>query len=56
MVPNSVSYYRAKPFKVSAAAPRPRKKGRFGVAILDRYPYLTVSEVMPNIRKTPDPN
>ena len=27
MLPNSVSYCRAKPFKVSAAAPRPRKKG-----------------------------
>ena len=29
---------RAKPFKVLAAAPRPRKKGRFGVAISDRPP------------------
>ena len=29
MVPNSVSYCRAKPFKVLAAAPRPREKGRF---------------------------
>ena len=28
MVPNSVSYRRAKPFKVLAAAPRPREKGR----------------------------
>ena len=38
MVPNSVSYCRAKPFKVLAAAPRPREKGRFRVAILDRPP------------------
>ena len=29
MLPNSVSYCRAKPFKVLAAAPRPREKGRF---------------------------
>ena len=29
---------RAEPFKVSATAPRPRKKGRFGVAIADRHP------------------
>ena len=29
---------RAKPFKVLAAAPRPRKKGRFRVAISDRPP------------------
>ena len=36
MVPNSVSYCRAEPFKVLAAAPRPRKKGRFRVAISDR--------------------
>ena len=36
MVPNSVSHCRAKLFKVSAAAPRPRKKGRFRVAISDR--------------------
>ena len=33
MLPNSVSYCRAKPFKVLAAAPRPREKGRFRVAI-----------------------
>ena len=38
MLPNSVSYCRAKPFKVSAAAPRPREKGRFRVAISDRPP------------------
>ena len=38
MVPNSVSYCRAKPFKVLAAAPRPRKEGRFRVAISDRPP------------------
>ena len=31
MLPNSVSYCRAEPFKVPAAAPRPRKKGRFRV-------------------------
>jgi len=29
MLPNSVSYCRAKPFKVSATAPRPRENGRF---------------------------
>ena len=29
MVPNSVSYCRAEPSKVLAAAPRPRKEGRF---------------------------
>ena len=33
MLPNSVSYCRAKPFKVLAAAPRPREKGRFTVAV-----------------------
>ena len=38
MLPNSVSCCRAEPFKASAAAPRPRKKGRFGVAISDRPP------------------
>ena len=38
MVPNSVSYCRAEPSKVLAAAPRPRKKGRFRVAISDRSP------------------
>ena len=41
MLPNSVSYCRAKPFKVLAAAPRPREKGRFRrfrVAISDRPP------------------
>ena len=38
MLPNSVSYCRATPFKVSAAAPRPRKKGRFRVTISDRPP------------------
>ncbi len=38
MLPNSVSYCRAKPFKVLAAAPRPRKEGRFRVAISDRPP------------------
>ena len=38
MVPNSVSYCRAEPSKVPAAAPRPRKKGRFRVAISDRPP------------------
>ena len=35
-IQSSVSYCRAEPFKVSAAAPRPRKKDRFGVAIADR--------------------
>ena len=38
MLPNSVFYCRAKPFKVLAAAPRPREKGRFRVAISDRPP------------------
>ena len=38
MLPNSVSCCRAKPFKVLAAAPRPREKGRFRVAISDRPP------------------
>ena len=38
MLPNSVSYRHAKPFKVLAAAPRPREKGRFRVAISDRPP------------------
>ena len=38
MLPNSVSYCRAKPSKVLAAAPRPREKGRFRVAISDRPP------------------
>ena len=39
-IPNSVSYCRAEPFRVSAAAPRPRKKGRFRVAISDRLPEI----------------
>ena len=30
--------FRAEPFKASAAAPRPRKRGRFRVAISDRPP------------------
>ena len=38
MLPNSVSYCRAELFKVSAAAPRPRKRGRLRVAISDRPP------------------
>ena len=38
MLQNSVSYCRAKPLKASASAPRPRKKGRFGVAISERPP------------------
>ena len=38
MLPNSVSYCRAEPSKVLAAAPRPRKRGRFRVAISDRPP------------------
>ena len=33
MLPNSVSYCRAEPSKVSAAAPRPRKRGRFRVHV-----------------------
>ena len=41
MLFRTVSYCRAKPFKVSAAAPRPRKKGRFRVAISDRPLYLS---------------
>ena len=46
MLPNSVSCCRAKPFKVSAAAPRPREKGRFRVAMFvlrsssNSYPLL----------------
>jgi len=49
MVPNSVSYCRAKPFKVSAVAPRPRKKGRFRVAISDRPPRLPWDPRLPEI-------